>query len=241
MLIKIFNKIKFYFFYFLKIKFFRKYQISSYNIKFCNNFLDLTFIFYLLGSYNDSYFVNYLKNIKKKSYFIDVGANQGLYSIIASKNNNILHSYLFEPQNSISLLLKKNLQLNKIYYKCKIFKMAISDKNAYTKITLNKFHTGKSTINDVFFNSNHEIIQTVNSSYLNKKLNLNKNIILKIDVEGHDYKVLLEMIKTKIFKQISAIYIEYNSSYQYRQIKKSLIKYKFKLMFNNNKDLFFHK
>ena len=65
---------------------------------------------YAYGSYGNFY-SDRLKKEKNKFLFIDIGANQGLYSIIAAKNKKNIKSYAFEPIKTTYDLLKKILKL----------------------------------------------------------------------------------------------------------------------------------
>lgn len=62
-----------------------KYVNSYYDIKLTPMWGDNTFKFCYCGGYGD-FFANYLRNLDKNFVFIDIGANQGLYSIIAGNN-----------------------------------------------------------------------------------------------------------------------------------------------------------
>ena len=72
------------------LHYFGKNKVKSYyGVYFKKNWLDRTFRFYINGDYG-SFFSSYLKELSFGNWcFIDIGANQGLYSIIASQNQNI--------------------------------------------------------------------------------------------------------------------------------------------------------
>ena len=55
-----------------------------------------------------------------------------------------------------------------------------------------------------------------------------KNLIVKIDVEGHQFTVIKEIKKSKIYKSISILYIENeNNYYSKNKLKKMLTGFKF--------------
>ena len=57
---------------------------SKYGIYFKNNWTDVTFKFYIEASYGFFYW-DRIKSISKDFIFLDIGANQGLFSICAAK------------------------------------------------------------------------------------------------------------------------------------------------------------
>ena len=71
------------------------------------------------------------KYIKEDSYFVNVGANCGAYSLIAASLGAKVAA--FEPAVSNFYLLLKNVDLNCLKYKVKLFPFVISE---YTGLTL---------------------------------------------------------------------------------------------------------
>ena len=86
----------------------REYVLSEYGIIFKKNWKDQTFRFYINASYG-YFFWNFLSEISNEFIFIDIGANQGLYTICAAKNKFCSKVYSFEPINQTFSLLAKNV------------------------------------------------------------------------------------------------------------------------------------
>ena len=86
-----------------------------------------------------------MNNIEKSYSFLDIGANQGIYSLVASKNKNIKKIYSFEPVPYNFKSLKNNIKLNNSK-KINVIKAAISSRNKNKYISFNKFHTGTSSL-----------------------------------------------------------------------------------------------
>jgi hypothetical protein len=61
---------------------------SRYGVKLQGNWEDLTFLFCVQGAYG-YYLSELLRTAQDAFVFIDIGANQGLYSILASKNKDV--------------------------------------------------------------------------------------------------------------------------------------------------------
>jgi hypothetical protein len=86
-----------------------EYLDSYYGVKLSPNFGDQTFKYCIRGDYGD-FLSNYIRSIKFDFVFIDIGANQGLYSIISNQNLFCRKIYSIEPQKKIISILKKTLK-----------------------------------------------------------------------------------------------------------------------------------
>lgn len=215
---------------------------SRYNILLNSNFSDTTFKFYFTGSYGNFY-SDYLKKKKNKFLFIDIGANQGLYTICAAKNKNCIKVYSFEPIKKTFDLLRKNISINKVEKKCKIFQKAISKKTEQFYISYNRTHSGVSTLckySKKKKNVSYKKITAISCELL-KKIIIEKKIpiSIKIDVEGHENTIILGLIKSKIFRNVNEIFFEVDiNNTDVVKSKKILSKVgfkKFKKIGKNNK------
>ncbi len=195
--------------FFTKIFYLGDFCFSYYSVKLNNvNFNDATFRFACGGAYG-KYFYNYLKNYNKRFQFIDIGSNIGIFSLIAKKNLNCVKTFSIEPAKVTYLDLKKNIKSKNN----KVYNIAISHFNGYGFLTFDKKHTGVAKIIEQEKISNYkkkEKIIIKNYKIFNKFYNKdkNRNYIVKIDVEGHQIKVIKEIKKSKIYKYISTIYVE---------------------------------
>ena len=112
---------KIYKFIFLTYKYLikpKKQVKSIYGIYLFPAFKDRTFKYYFKGTYG-TFLSELIKSIDTKTLFVDIGSNQGLYSILAGQNKNIDQVISFEPSLQTSKLLKSNLKLNHIT-NCKV-------------------------------------------------------------------------------------------------------------------------
>ena len=188
---------------------------SFYGPLMLENWNDITFRFCLRGSYG-VFFSNFLKQTDKEFIFLDIGANQGLYTLIASKNKNCKECFSFEPVPQTIEILKKNISKNDFSGKVKVIESGIDAiQSNKMKIFIDPTHSGSATLNDVSNSSSYSYIKTINRNYL-EKLNLpdNGEIIIKIDVEGNEVKVLNELINTTFFNRVSVIYFEYDENHE---------------------------
>ncbi len=140
------------------------------------------------------------KIIKKNSIIIDIGANIGNHSIAFSKIAKEIYS--FEAHPKTFEILKFNCQN---YKKIKIYNIGISDKKGFLFFTKNKTYNvgGKQLRKKGAVKS--KINKLDNLIKLKKKIEL-----IKIDIEGHEYKALLGM-KNLLKNNDSKLFIEFYS------------------------------
>lgn len=189
---------------------------SYYGVKFYSNYQDLTFKLCVTGKYGDLLY-KYLKNFPNKYFFLDIGANQGLYSLIAAKTHNCIGCVAFEPVLNSFELMKKNIRLNKLEEKITLHKNAVGSSNTIEAIKLVSGHSGAASMSNHLSTTSTEIefISVVNWQILNELLSVPKAIIIivKIDTEGFEEIVISELMKTEFWEDISSLFIEVDEAW----------------------------
>lgn len=179
------------------------YVLSNYGVWLSKNNNDKTFELSLLGYRNK--LDKFLNKVSEPSVFIDIGANQGVFSLLAAKNQNFAEIHAFEPNLKVVQFLENNFRFNKVQNGI-IHKYAINSKHGTFKFLVPKNHSGvgKLSVND--YNMK---VACVNYEYLNKVFKkLNYFYFVKIDVEGSEYIVLKELFKSQIGSNINKIFVE---------------------------------
>ena len=166
--------------------------------------------------------INFLSSIiKRNSIIIDIGANIGNHSIAFSKMANKVYSFEAHPQTF------EILKINCCdYRKIKIYNIGISNKKGFLFFKKAKTYNvgGKKLTKTGTIKS--KINKLDNLIKLKKKIEL-----IKIDIEGHEYKALLGM-KKLLENNNSKIYIEfYSDSVQERR---NIVNYLLKLGYTNS-------
>ena len=146
------------------------------------------------------FLINEIKR-KKLNYFLDVGANCGYYSLIIAKKISNINIFSFEPNPEAYHKFSKSLLKNfEFFDNIKLENFGLSNENKKLKMqSMIKFgyaQTGGSAVNDKKISEKHyEFFANfkIGDEYLNLS---NKNLAIKIDVEGHELNVLHGLKKT---------------------------------------------
>ena len=88
------------------------YTLSNYGVWMLNNCLDKTFQLSIMGYRNN--LEKILLSIKQPLIFIDIGANQGVFSLVAAKNKSFVEIHAFEPNLKLTQYLEGNFFMNKV-------------------------------------------------------------------------------------------------------------------------------
>ncbi len=199
---------------------------SKYDVKLYADYDDATFRFYYFAIYG-FFYSDYLSSYDSKFTFIDIGANKGLYTVLAAKNANCEKILSFEPIPSTFEYLKKNSALNDIAHKCDLHNLAISDKSEDIEIPFNSNHSGTASLaTQNQLNVSETVkIRTVNYETLEAMFSSKaQNYVLKVDVEGFELTVLAEIFKCDFSKSISSIFYEVDEKWENPNLLENLLR-----------------
>ncbi len=171
------------------------------------------------------YDINLLK-LPKNPIIFDLGGHIGTFSIyMANLLKNKCSIYTYEPDKENFSLLKQNVSLNKSN-SVTILNLAISD------------YVGKGYLKNEDMNTDAYHLETVTGKKPNctistikremQKNKVKKIDLLKIDIEGGEYKIFLHRESLEyILKNVHYIFMEYHNldkKYNYSLIKKLIDK-----------------
>ncbi|KZL17280.1 Methyltransferase domain protein [Pseudovibrio axinellae] len=198
---------------------------TNYGVWLTPNIFDATFRLCTEGSYG-TFFSNYLANYKHPFLFLDIGANQGLYSLLAAQNANCVEAFAFEPVSRTFKLLEKNISLNQTAARIAPVQVAISDQSRTADIFLKKTHSGSASLNRHMtqLGKKSEKVQLIAAPQLDKMVTQETDILVKLDVEGHEETVLQELVKTRFFSQIQSIFYEVDERWSDPQLLQGILK-----------------
>jgi len=185
--------------------------------------------------------INWINNFKKeKTIFWDIGANIGLYSIYAAVKNPNLEIISFEPSTSNLRILSRNISINGLQERIKIYQVALSNETNKFQMfeesefiegwSMNTFGAGTDFEGKKIHSKNKYKLFGTDINFLLKNDILSIPCYIKIDVDGIEHLILKggsEFLKNP---KIESILIEVNENYksQYENILEIMKENKFK-------------
>jgi len=127
------------------------------------------------------------RNADENDVFLDVGAHIGIYAIKLAQR--VLKVIALEPEPKNYSFLCKNVLINNLSYKVIALPIAASDKDGYAYLCI-KPSSGAHTLEDSISCRKRTRVITLKVDTLLKVLKVSKVDIVKIDVEGHEDKVI---------------------------------------------------
>lgn len=173
-----------------------------------DNSLYSTLIMYLgLPEYGEMKFL--LDILKKHDNFIDVGANMGAYSLIASSKIKDGNIFSFEPSPKISLKLYENINLNQKKENIRVITKVVSDKTGFINFDI----SSNPDYHHISHSAKGKSILRLKTTTLDKFISSSKikHIkLIKIDVEGAELLVLKGMQRSLAAKLVDFLIVEIN-------------------------------
>ena len=142
--------------------------------------------------------------LRENDLFGDIGANVGVYSVLASGVCKA-HSVAVEPVQQTAQHLRQNLAINSLEALVKLRQMGVGSVAGELRFTTNEGAENHVAIDD-------GPVVTVPVIPLDDLFEKRKPILLKIDVEGFETQVLLGGKQTLSDPELKAIIIELNGS-----------------------------
>lgn len=186
---------------------------TVYGVKMWPNWGDKTYAYCHYGTYG-SYLADLLGSISEPFCFIDIGANQGLFSLIAGQNPRCESIIALEPVGPTHERLARNLAANGLQDRSKALNFGLSDTAGEFPITLSEAHSGLATLGDHAerFPGEHPktMVHLETMEGLRKHLPDDLPIFVKVDVEGHEETVIRELLASPEAQRIIGIFYEHD-------------------------------
>jgi FkbM family methyltransferase len=126
-----------------------------------------------------------MAELKADDTFVDIGAFVGLYSIaVARRLQNSGRVVAFEPGDRNYSLLKEQVRLNRLKGRIELHHAAVSDQNGRSSFLADGSSEAR-LISTVLPQANIVKVVTIDRIFVGRRID-----VLKIDVEGHEEKVL---------------------------------------------------
>ena len=185
-----------------------------------------------------------LDNLKDNDTFIDVGANIGVFSLLASSKIKKGKVFAFEPSPKILAQLYANIALNQKTDRILVAEKAVSNKSKQVNFDI----SDRADYNHLSFNSSVKKttlqVKTTTLDKFIKDVGIKHVKLIKIDVEGAEMLVLKGLKQSLLTKKIDMLIVEVNESaalsfgFSTKDILSCLEEYGFKnYMFDKNYNL----
>ena len=184
------------------------YVTSSYGVLLRANWNDATFIFCYFGEYG-RFYSDHLASLDSSFQFVDIGANQGLYSLIAEKNENCAGVVAFEPVRETYEILRANVKANGAEGRIETIDAAVSQESGSADMLVPQSHSGRARIERIDWDAESPVeqVRTTTIDEVSQHLVEDVDVVVKVDVEGHE-EVVLEQIATwgEVARVVSIFY-----------------------------------
>jgi FkbM family methyltransferase len=171
----------------------------------------------------------FYKYAKRSRNIIDIGANTGIYSLIACAGNESVQVQCFEPVPLLVEILRDNIRLNHWDNRCSVYGQAVADQRGSAKfhVPVGRVPKSASLHPDGFRGSAGRLIDvavtTVDAACVNK----DQVDLVKIDVEGFEDKVLQGMTQVLDSSRPHLI-VECNHDGPFKNVESILSAYNYK-------------
>ncbi len=125
--------------------------------------------------------------------FLDIGANIGAYAISLSDEKGICESHAFEALPMIATELRKNLELNDLSHYVTVHQLVLSESAGQADFVVRSDYAGDGGVLDThqYTHLPFKRIEKLEKRRVDDVLDIRgREIIAKIDVEGHELSVL---------------------------------------------------
>ena len=182
---------------------------TRYGVTMIGNWRDRTFRYCMFATYGHD-LADILKSQTEDFQFVDIGANQGLYTLLAGMNQRCRHIVAFEPVPSTFVLLRENVAINNLTDRANLHNLAIAAHAGRAAIAISAAHSGTASLADQSSCSgkNTVSIQTINAPMLDDILSSEWPCIMKVDVEGLEHEVIAELVQSRSFCAVTGIFYE---------------------------------
>jgi FkbM family methyltransferase len=156
--------------------------------------------------------VAWIRSMTSGQVFYDIGANIGVFSLVATKNPKIIAIHSFEPDPESFKFLELNISRNNAK-KIVSHNFAIGENEGSARLTKKIGHSGASKIDSEKNSTSGQFssITMVNHNYLNSTLDSGtEKYFVKIDVEGYELEVLTTLRNAEFFNSVEKLFIEFD-------------------------------
>lgn len=174
---------------------------------------DRTYAYCHYATYG-TYLADLLDSIDCPFLFLDIGANQGLFSLIAAQNPACETIVALDPVPATHRRLQRNFAINDLGKRAFALNFGLSDRDGSFSISVNTKHSGVATLEGHLAGANPAIsnqeVQLRTMAALSEHLPEHLPIFAKIDVEGHEAVVIDQILASCHASRVIGIFYEHD-------------------------------
>ena len=186
---------------------------TAYGVPMIPNWNDRTYAYCHYGTYGH-YLADLLLAVDRPFLFLDIGANQGLFSLIAARNPLCEAIVALEPVPDTHARLVSNLAANGLDGRARALAFGLSEHGGLHRIACRRNHSGAATLEGhVTRRDPHALHLTVEMRTVRDLapcLSRDLPIFVKIDVEGHEAHVIAPLLQSRFADRIMALFYEHD-------------------------------
>ena len=184
-------------------------ESPAYGVALTHNFRDKTYRYCRYGTYGRR-LADYLAHQDTPFGFVDVGANQGLFSLLAARNPACRAITAFEPVPKTFSYLRANIALNGADRFIRPVNAAIGARSGICDIAVKPGHSGVASLArcEMFEHGATQQISLMDGVSAAGEMPQHLPLIVKIDVEGHEQIVIEQLLASPAAPRIVAIFYE---------------------------------
>lgn len=191
-----------------------KGAVTSYGVRMHPNWHDRTYAYCHYGTYGH-YLADILHSLDRPFQFLDIGANQGLFSLIAAQNPACEAVIALEPVTETFAQLQRNFALNRLDRRARALNFGLSDRKGVQLIAKSSVHSGVATLEGHLAASGpdivHQQVRTETIDGLATYLADDLPIFVKIDVEGHEAVVMSQLMRSGYCNNVVGLFYEFDA------------------------------
>lgn len=189
---------------------------TAYGVRMIPNWNDRTYAYCRYGTYGP-YLADLILAVEQPFLFLDIGANQGLFSLIASRNPFCKAIVALEPVPKTHTRLLRNFAANGLGDRAQALAFGLSGRTGTHQIACRRSHSGVATLEGHLSQREpHAISVAVEMrtvAGLAPHLPADLPIFVKIDVEGHEAQVITQLLTSHLAGRIMALFYEHDNKW----------------------------
>jgi FkbM family methyltransferase len=190
----------------------REFVTSRYGVQMKANWNDRTFQYCYFGTYGGT-LARLVQRYDRPFVFLDIGANQGLYSLLAARNALCRLAVALEPVAATFKVLQQNVDRNGFQHRVTCIQAALSDRVGTADISVHASHSGTATLarGSNFDPASVQTVALIDCRALDEHIPAGPDIVVKVDVEGHEEVVIAQLLRSRHVARLAAVFYEVDS------------------------------